>query len=69
MDEKKPDAAASKPACTCMKDPLTDLPSDSPKPTQKTGGLRKVTCPGCGLDYWTNRKTDLCLACEKKGGG
>jgi len=26
-----------------------------------------VTCPGCGLVYWTNRATDLCVECEKKG--
>lgn len=31
------------------------------------GGLRKVTCPGCGLVFWTNRNTDLCIECEKKG--
>jgi hypothetical protein len=30
-------------------------------------GLRKVKCPACGLEYWTNRKTDLCIECEKKG--
>ena len=30
--------------------------------------LRKVTCPGCGLVYRTNRKTDLCMECEKQQG-
>jgi hypothetical protein len=25
-----------------------------------------VTCPGCQLVYWTNRKTDLCAECEKE---
>jgi small redox-active disulfide protein 2 len=29
-------------------------------------GLRKATCPVCGLAYWTNRDVDLCNACEKK---
>jgi len=42
-------------------------PELRPKPVQKIGGLRKVTCPGCGLVYWTNRPTDLCVNCEKKG--
>ena len=28
--------------------------------------LWRVTCPGCGLAYWTNRKSDLCTDCEKK---
>jgi len=58
------------PQCTCMKDSFAYLPREvRPKPAQKTGGLRKVTCPGCGLEYWTNRKTDLCITCEKKGQG
>jgi len=37
-----------------------------PKP-QKKSSLRKTTCPGCGLEYWTNRSTDFCFDCEKKG--
>jgi hypothetical protein len=66
MDDKK--ANTSKPICTCVKDPFADLPPDlRPKPVQKIGGLRKITCPGCGLVYMTNRKTDLCIDCEKKG--
>ena len=39
----------------------------SPRSKNLMKGLRKVTCPGCGLVYWTNRKTDLCVDCEKKG--
>jgi hypothetical protein len=31
------------------------------------GNLRQVTCPGCGRKYWTNRSTDLCTECQKKG--
>jgi hypothetical protein len=27
--------------------------------------LRQAICPGCGLAYWTNRSTDLCMECEK----
>lgn len=70
---KKPDipenqAQGIPPQCTCVQDPFNSLPPElRPKPIQKIGGLRKVTCPGCGLIYWTNRKVDLCLACEKKG--
>ena len=55
--------------CTCVTDPFAPLPPElRPRPTGgKNTGLRKVTCPGCGLVYWTNRKTDLCVDCEKKG--
>jgi|GEM_PF-725371 hypothetical protein len=56
------------PQCTCVQDPFAALPPElRPPPAPKKGGLRKVTCPGCGLVYWTNRKTDLCPDCEKKG--
>jgi len=62
------EAKAQKPLCTCVQDPYADLPPQlRPKPVQKIGGLRKVTCPICGFVYWTNRKTDLCVNCEKKG--
>ncbi len=65
MDEKKQNPP---PACTCIQDPYASLPPEMrPKPVQKIGNLRKVTCPVCGLNYWTNRKTDLCAACENKG--
>jgi hypothetical protein len=51
-----------------VQDPFADLPPElRPKPVHKVGGLRKVNCSGCGLVYWTNRKTDLCPECEKKG--
>ena len=75
MDEQKdkPDAPETlapgkPPLCTCVKDPLSDLPPDlRPRAKNTMGDLRKVTCPGCGLVYWTNRKTDLCVDCENKG--
>ena len=52
----------------CMSDPFASLPPElRPRPKNTFSGLRKVTCPGCGLVYWTNRKTDLCVDCEKKG--
>ncbi len=54
--------------CTCITDPFLSLPPElRPRPKKKSS-LRKVTCPGCGLVYWTNRETDLCMECEKKGG-
>lgn len=69
----KPDTpdmqAPAKPSmCTCVKDAYADLPPEL-KPHQKSwkDGLRKVTCPSCGVSYWTNRKTDLCIDCKKKG--
>lgn len=56
------------PLCTCIQDPYADLPPElRPKPVQKIGGLHKVICPSCGTSYWTNRATDLCVDCEKKG--
>jgi len=71
--KEKPDtpetrAPGKPPLCTCVKDPFTDLPPDlRPRTTKTMGPLHKVTCPGCGLVFWTNRKTDLCIDCEKKG--
>jgi hypothetical protein len=54
--------------CACVQDPFAALPPElQPKSKPTMGGLRKVTCPGCGLAYWTNRATDLCVDCEKKG--
>jgi predicted ATP-grasp superfamily ATP-dependent carboligase len=56
------------PLCACVQDPYADLPTKlRPRPVEKLDDLRKVTCPGCGLVYWTNRKPDLCIECEKKG--
>ncbi len=54
--------------CSCGQDPFAALPPElRPKAQPAMSGLRKVTCPGCGLTYWTNRATDLCAECEKKG--
>jgi len=56
------------PQCTCMTDAFADLPLEvKPQRTPRKSSLRKVICPGCGLSYWTNRPTDLCMDCEKKG--
>ena len=69
--EEKPDqteqAKAKPQSCTCMQDPFAALPPElRPRPVKNDFGLRKVTCPNCGFVYWTNRKTDLCVDCEKK---
>jgi hypothetical protein len=54
------------PLCTCIQDPFAALPPElRPSRQRKKSLLRKVTCPGCGLVYWTNRATDLCPECEK----
>lgn len=67
QDQNK-ETEAKKPLCTCVQDPYSSLPPElRPRPIKKNFGLRKVTCPGCGFVYWTNRKTDLCIDCEKKG--
>jgi hypothetical protein len=70
-DPKAKDAALAvkPPVCTCGQDPFVALPPElKPRPAAKKDGLRQVTCPGCGLIYWTNRTTDLCMDCEKKKG-
>jgi len=54
--------------CTCIADPFAALPPEArPRPRPRKSSLREVTCPGCGLKYWTNRSTDLCIECEKRG--
>jgi hypothetical protein len=65
-DETSDDVPPS--VCSCTSDPFADLPPElRPRPKPRMGNLRQVTCPGCGLKYWTNRSTDLCPDCEKKG--
>jgi hypothetical protein len=54
--------------CSCEKDPYTDLPPElRPKNRTWKAGFREVTCPSCGLEYWTNCEGDLCMDCKKKG--
>jgi hypothetical protein len=50
-----------------MKDGFAALPPELRPQPKKKSSLRKVTCPGCGLAYWTNRAGDLCMECEKTG--
>ena len=67
--KKKPDKTKpALPECRCVTDPFAGLPPEvRPRPQPKTGNLRQVTCPACGLKYWTNRSTDVCIDCQKKG--
>ena len=54
--------------CSCGVDPFSSLPADMhPKPTPRKVGLRRIRCPACGLEYWTNRPQDLCLRCDRGG--
>ncbi len=64
----KPENGENRPVqCACVTDSFLSLPPElRPRPRKKSS-LRKVTCPGCGLVYWTNRETDLCMECERKG--
>lgn len=52
--------------CSCVKDPYADLPPELwPKNKTWKTGFREVTCPGSGLDYWTNLVGALCMDCKK----
>ncbi len=54
--------------CSCMRDRFAALPPELvPLVTAKKSSLRRATCPGCGRVYQTNRKTDVCIDCERKG--
>jgi len=54
--------------CTCQTgDRFAAVPPELRPPPKKRSDLRKVTCPGCGLVFWSNRRTDLCMGCEHKG--
>jgi small redox-active disulfide protein 2 len=58
---------SDKPAgCACTKDPFASLPPEMRPRKDSMSGLRKVVCPVCGLNYWTNRDTDVCSDCDKK---
>ncbi len=72
MDEPRGDRTGAeaevKPGGCCCGDPYASLPADlRPMPGAKKDGLGQVTCPGCGLIYWTNRKTGVCVTCKKAG--
>jgi hypothetical protein len=65
--EKKPEAKDQPLQCTCIKDGFAALPPELRPQPRNRSSLRKVTCPGCGLVYSTNRATDLCMECDSKG--
>ncbi len=57
------------PTCSCMQDPFAALPPDlQPQKKSWKTGFRQVTCPGCGLEYWTNCEGDFCTDCTQKKG-
>jgi len=50
----------------CCSDPFSELPAElRPRPAAKLNDLRRVTCPHCGLVYWTNRESTTCIGCAK----
>jgi hypothetical protein len=51
--------------CSCVSDPFSAVPAELRPEPHKKGSLRKVGCPACGKEYWTNRQDDLCLDCQK----
>ena len=51
--------------CNCVTDPFAAVPPELQPQPKRRGSLRKVTCPVCGKEYWTNRETDLCIDCER----
>jgi hypothetical protein len=56
--------------CSCVADPYADLPAElRPRPHPKIGGLRMTTCPNCGREFWSNRKTHICISCEPDRSG
>jgi hypothetical protein len=58
---------ASPAGCNCTPDLFGDLPPElRPAAKPAMGKLRHVICPDCGLVYWTNLSTDLCVDCGKK---
>jgi len=50
--------------CSCTTDPFAAVPPELQPRPKKKASLRKVNCPVCGKEYWTNRETHLCLDCE-----
>jgi hypothetical protein len=74
MEKAKEDPSSGPPppeplgSCSCRPDPFAGLPPEvRPKAEVMKSDLRQVTCPACGLEYWTNRATDICLDCDRTG--
>lgn len=51
--------------CSCASDPYAALPAERRPRVKKRGSLRRVCCTACGKEYFTNRRTDICLDCEE----
>jgi hypothetical protein len=51
--------------CSCVTDPFGAVPPEEWPEPRKQGSLRRVECPACGKEYWTNRETYLCMDCER----
>ena len=67
MADAKKKPKSDQVGCNCVTDPFAELPPETRPPAKpRMDKLRQVTCPGCGLKYWTNRSTDLCKDCQKK---
>jgi len=66
VESSSHDEGNSPAQCGCLGDPFAGVPSEA-RPDRKpsAGGLRHATCPDCGLVYWTNRATDLCMECAQ----
>ena len=68
QDTLNPEKEKPTPICNCAQDLYVDLPPElQPEKKSWKSGFRHVTCPSCGLEYWTNREGDLCTNCQKKG--
>lgn len=51
--------------CGCVTDPFSVLPPELQPRRKEKGSLRKMNCPVCRKEYWTNRETDVCMDCER----
>jgi hypothetical protein len=67
-EEKTPLENQESRSC-CSQNPYDALPPTL-QPKNKTWKTRflQVTCPDCGLDYWTDREIDHCNECQKISG-
>ena len=68
LDPQNQPASTDVPTCDCNADAFVVLPPElQPRPKSWQEGLRKVTCPGCDLVFWTNSESDYCTACRPAG--
>jgi hypothetical protein len=66
MSEDEEEAGEALSGCCCHIDPFAALPPEErPRGKPPMGNLRHVICPVCGLEYWTNRVSDVCPQCAK----